>query len=807
MIKLFQRFSHQTEEILLEAQNIANQNQQPLLSDSLVFAFLLREKTFVFELLKQAGLKKDIIDLKLVETACRPKNENEDELMVILQEAAKKAYQQKSSFIEPEHLFLSLIEKPNFLGTGILLTSGVNLAQVEYQLNEFLSGIAELTTVNQEILGVEGSARQNQDLLIDSFSQDLTYLAQKGKLDPISGRDREISQICQILCRRIKNNPLIIGEPGVGKTALVEGLAQAIVNRNVPKKLISCRILTLDLGQLVAGTNFRGQFEDRLTAIIDEVVAVGNIILFIDEVHTALGAGNIEGSLDVAQILKPALAGGELSVIGATTFDEYRKYIEKDRALARRFSTLTLSEPSKQTTALILKRLKKSFESHYQVNISDSFINLAVDLADRYLPERYFPDKAIDLLDEAAASTLPIYHEDQQIGLLKDKIKAISQQKICAIDQNNFQLAKSLKDEEDKLHQKFLAFEKNSLKKQKRLALNKQNIIRILEQKTNLPINLLQKTQARDSQIQANPAQIIRKTIFGQKKAIEKISRLLKMIDLEKLNRKPLFSAVFIGPSGVGKTETAKIIAEKILGSKDKLIKFDMSEFSERHTASSLIGAPAGYIGFEEGGRLTNAVKKLPFSVILFDEIEKAHSDIYNLFLQLLEDGFLTDNLGRKVNFNSTIIIFTSNLGNDILNQRSSIGFQNEKIKSVKNGQTLDSFYKKELKEIFNQELLARIDDIIVFDPLNEKAVKKIIKLRLIEIEKKLHHRGISLAANQSKLIQKIADDFDSKEGARGVAKFINHQLWSKILDLIDKKPQASIVEITANKKIDINIR
>ena len=819
MRQIFQRFSPLTEKILLEAQIISEKYNRQIFSDCIILALVSDIRSLSGDILKQHGatiekLSKTYLSESFAKSLKNNRfiNSNQPgpnpELKDILQSAAKIAFQNKSVFLEPEHILLAILSEGESPGVYLLEQSGIDSLPILLQIKEFIFGISDANFIDDQIMSElfenDKNSFPKEPITLKAFSKNLTLLAEQKKLDPISCREKEIRALSQILSRRLKNNPIIVGEPGVGKTALVEGLAQTIVAKKVPKTLINKQIYSLDLGRLVAGTTYRGQFEERMTRIIEEASTLGNVIIFIDEMHTMAGAGSAEGSLDVAQMFKPSLAAGNFSVIGATTFDEYRRYIEKDRALSRRFSPLMLAEPSKKETFQILKKLKKSFENHHQVIISDSILEETVNLAEIYLPDKFFPDKAIDIIDEAAASAQPIYEGQSEVELIKNDIFEVSEQKLNAIDQSNYTVARELKEVEDKLHDKLMKAEKNRSTINPQITITTNHLREIVKSQTGSPVILSSPQKLHTSPI-ANPYHIFKKYIKGQDKALKTISEHLKAINFSSVDRKPGMSIILVGPTGVGKTETARIIARDIFGSADRLVKFDMSEYSERFSINSLIGSPAGYVGYEDGGKLTNAVRKKPFSVILFDEIEKAHPDIFNLLLQILEDGFLTDNIGRKVSFQNTVIILTSNIGNDSISELESIGFKANKSQDKKYKKEVKKFYQEQLLDFLSAELLGRITDVVVFDPLASKAISEIFSQEINEMVKIFNQSDIKIEIEDAaKVIKFLAKTHNSKEGARSIKKIVASQLKQKIIHYLDKYPNTNMIKVLLTKTIVI---
>jgi ATP-dependent Clp protease ATP-binding subunit ClpC len=626
--------------------------------------------------------------------------------------------------------------------------------------------------------------KQNSDSntpVLDNFSRDLNKLAEQGKLDPVIGRDREIMRIAQILSRRKKNNPIIVGEPGCGKTAIVEGLAIRIVQGNCPKNLIDKRIVNLDLTSVVAGTKYRGQFEERMKVIIEELQDNPNIVVFIDEIHTLVGSGNSAGSMDGSNIFKPALSRGEIQVIGATTLDEFRKNIEKDGALERRFQKVLVEPSSVQETIEILKNIRNKYESYHKVKYSDEVIETCVKLAERYITDREFPDKAFDILDEVGARMQTEVKVPEIIEDLKKKASEIKQQKIDVVKKQNYEQAAQLRDKEKKLLDKLDSEKKkfeDEMEKQKQVVLL-ENVYDVVSNMTKIPVN---KMTIDDTKNLINLDKELMGKVIGQDEAVKKIVKSIKRnrLGIKDPNR-PIGSFIFLGSTGVGKTHLAKQLAKEMFGSEDALIRVDMSEYQEKHTISKLVGAPPGYVGYEEGGQLTEKVKNKPYSVILFDEVEKAHKDIFTILLQMMDDGHVTDSLGRKINFKNTLIILTTNLGVKKLQDfGSGIGFNNSSSNEEAKKQTL----LKEMKNFFSPEFLNRIDDTIVFNTLSTENIKKITSIELDKLMKRLQEMKYKISYDESLLDYLSKIGFDEIYGARPLKRAIQ----DKIEDLISEE-------------------
>ncbi len=703
----------------------------------------------------------------------------------VLELSLREALQLGHNYIGTEHILLGLIREGEGVAAQVLVKLGADLSRVRQQVIQLLSGYAGSKEAGGAPTG-GGSTESapSGSLVLDQFGRNLTQLAREKKLDPVIGRSREIERVMQVLSRRTKNNPVLIGEPGVGKTAIVEGLAQQIVEGDVPETLHAKQLYTLDLGALVAGSRYRGDFEERLKKVLKEIRTRGDIILFIDELHTLVGAGAAEGAIDAASILKPMLARGELQTIGATTLDEYRKHLEKDAALERRFQPIKVEEPTVVETIEILKGLRERYEAHHRVSITDQAIVAAANLADRYISDRHLPDKAIDLVDEAGSrlrirrmQAPPDYRE------LEDEIAKVRREKEAAIEAQQFERAAKLRDREKEL------LEQRSGKEQEWRAegvdlfneVNEESIAEVLALWTGIPVYKL--TEEETAKL-LRMEEELHKRIVGQNEAIKSVSQAIRRTRAGlKDPKRPSGSFIFLGPSGVGKTETAKALAEFLFGDESSMIQLDMSEYMEKHTVSRLVGSPPGYVGYDEGGQLTEAVRRKPFSVVLFDEIEKAHPDVFNALLQILEDGRLTDAQGRTVDFKNTVIIMTSNLGTADL-KKSALGFAraDEHV-------TYDKMKEKvheELKRHFRPEFLNRIDDVIVFHQLSTEEITEIVDLLVKRLQSQLESQGLTFELTQDAKFLLARKGYDASLGARplrrAIQRMVEDPLSEKIL-------------------------
>ena len=701
----------------------------------------------------------------------------------------REALQLGHNYIGTEHLLLGLLKEGEGVAAQVLTKQGADLAQVRQTVIQMLSGYQRGDEEGRESVGAgvggSGGPERSNSAILEQFGRNLTQAARENKLDPVIGRRVEMERVMQVLSRRTKNNPVLIGEPGVGKTAVVEGLAQAIVHGDVPETIKDKQIYSLDMGSLVAGSRYRGDFEERLKKVLKEIRTRGDIILFIDEIHTLVGAGAAEGSIDAAQMLKPMLARGELQTIGATTNDEYRKYIEKDAALERRFQPVKVEEPSVDETVEILKGLRDRYEAHHRVIITDAAIQAAAELADRYISDRFLPDKAIDLVDEAGARLrIRRMTAPPELRELDEKIAEVRRNKEAAIDDQDFEKAASLRDQESKLSEERKAKEEawKGGESDEIAEVGDQEIAEVLAMSTGIPVVRL--TQTETAKLLKMEDEL-HKRVIGQDEAVKALAQSIRRTrsGLKDPNR-PGGSFIFAGPTGVGKTELAKALAEFLFGDEDALIQLDMSEFSEKHTASRLFGAPPGYVGYDEGGQLTEKVRRKPFSVVLFDEVEKAHPDIFNSLLQILEEGRLTDSQGRKVDFKNTVIIMTTNLGTRDINKGVLTGFQTADNSTHDYGR-MKSKVAEELKQHFRPEFLNRVDDTIVFPPLTKPEIARIVDLMIAKLAKRMEAQDMRLQLTDEAR-ELLADvGFDPVLGARPLRRAIQREIEDALSERI----------------------
>ncbi|MBI5747351.1 MAG: ATP-dependent Clp protease ATP-binding subunit [Nitrospirae bacterium] len=780
---MFERFTDKGRKIIILAREEAERHQNDYLgTEHLVLAIIRETDGVATAVLKKMGLSPEQIRLEIERnlpgggsTLTFGEIPFTPRVKKVIEYAVEEARLLGHHYIGSEHLLLGLMREEEGIGGKILRSLGANLLS------------ARQITINllRKISPKEKERKSNTPAL-DEFGRDLTHLAGEGMLDPLIGRSDEIERVLQILSRRTKNNPVLIGESGVGKTAIVEGLAQRIVASQVPDNLFNRRVISLDLGSLVAGTKYRGQFEERLKLVMKEIVQAGNIILFIDELQTLVGAGAAEGSIDASNMLKPALARGEIQCIGATTLDDYRKHIEKDAALKRRFQAVYVEPPNNEETIRIIKGLRERYEEHHCVEITDDAIHQATKLADRYMTDRFLPDKAIDVIDEAGArAKLQTYYLPDELKALEQEYKKTSREKDLSITLQNFEEAVKLREEEERL-KKLLEESKKEWKKNKernRPVLTKEDISYVVSKMTGIPLFKLEEEETKKL---LHMETDLHKRIVGQDEAVAAVARAIRRSRAGlKEAKRPVGSFIFLGPTGVGKTELARALAEFLFGNEDALIRVDMSEYMERFSSSRLTGAPPGYVGYEEGGQLTEKVRRRPYSVVLFDEIEKAHPELFNILLQVLDDGCLTDGLGRKVDFKNTVIIMTSNLGARLIDKGTSLGFRRGSEKDVI--QRMKEDITGELKKTFNPEFLNRIDDMVIFHPLEKKHLLSIVEIRVEELSKRLAEQGIQIEVAPEVKKWLIKEGFQPTYGARPMRRAIQKAIEDPLSEEIIK--------------------
>ena len=793
---MFERFTDRARRVVVLAQDEARGLKHNYIgTEHLLLGLISEGEGVAAKALETMGIKGEAVRASVIEIIGEGEKPVEGHIPFtprakrVFELSLREALQLGHNYIGTEHLLLGLLKEGEGVAAQVLTKQGADLAQVRQTVIQMLSGYQRGDDEGRESVGAgvggSGGPERSNSAILEQFGRNLTQAARENKLDPVIGRRVEMERVMQVLSRRTKNNPVLIGEPGVGKTAVVEGLAQAIVHGDVPETIKDKQIYSLDMGSLVAGSRYRGDFEERLKKVLKEIRTRGDIILFIDEIHTLVGAGAAEGSIDAAQMLKPMLARGELQTIGATTNDEYRKYIEKDAALERRFQPVKVEEPSVEETVEILKGLRDRYEAHHRVIITDAAIQAAAELADRYISDRFLPDKAIDLVDEAGARLrIRRMTAPPELRELDEKIAEVRRNKEAAIDDQDFEKAASLRDEESKLSDERKAKEEawKGGESDEIAEVGDQEIAEVLAMSTGIPVVRL--TQTETAKLLKMEDEL-HKRVIGQDEAVKALAQSIRRTrsGLKDPNR-PGGSFIFAGPTGVGKTELAKALAEFLFGDEDALIQLDMSEFSEKHTASRLFGAPPGYVGYDEGGQLTEKVRRKPFSVVLFDEVEKAHPDIFNSLLQILEEGRLTDSQGRKVDFKNTVIIMTTNLGTRDINKGVLTGFQTADHSTHDYGR-MKSKVAEELKQHFRPEFLNRVDDTIVFPPLTKPEIARIVDLMTAKLAKRMEAQDMRLQLTDEAR-ELLADvGFDPVLGARPLRRAIQREIEDALSERI----------------------
>ena len=793
---MFERFTDRARRVVVLAQDEARGLKHNYIgTEHLLLGLISEGEGVAAKALETMGIKGEAVRASVIEIIGEGEKPVEGHIPFtprakrVFELSLREALQLGHNYIGTEHLLLGLLKEGEGVAAQVLTKQGADLAQVRQTVIQMLSGYQRGDDEGRESVGAgvggSGGPERSNSAILEQFGRNLTQAARENKLDPVIGRRVEMERVMQVLSRRTKNNPVLIGEPGVGKTAVVEGLAQAIVHGDVPETIKDKQIYSLDMGSLVAGSRYRGDFEERLKKVLKEIRTRGDIILFIDEIHTLVGAGAAEGSIDAAQMLKPMLARGELQTIGATTNDEYRKYIEKDAALERRFQPVKVEEPSVEETVEILKGLRDRYEAHHRVIITDAAIQAAAELADRYISDRFLPDKAIDLVDEAGARLrIRRMTAPPELRELDEKIAEVRRNKEAAIDDQDFEKAASLRDQESKLSEERKAKEEawKGGESDEIAEVGDQEIAEVLAMSTGIPVVRL--TQTETAKLLKMEDEL-HKRVIGQDEAVKALAQSIRRTrsGLKDPNR-PGGSFIFAGPTGVGKMELAKALAEFLFGDEDALIQLDMSEFSEKHTASRLFGAPPGYVGYDEGGQLTEKVRRKPFSVVLFDEVEKAHPDIFNSLLQILEEGRLTDSQGRKVDFKNTVIIMTTNLGTRDINKGVLTGFQTADHSTHDYGR-MKSKVAEELKQHFRPEFLNRVDDTIVFPPLTKPEIARIVDLMIAKLAKRMEAQDMRLQLTDEAR-ELLADvGFDPVLGARPLRRAIQREIEDALSERI----------------------
>lgn len=798
------RFTERAQKVILLSQEIAqNLGHNYVGTEHLLLGLLNEDQGIAGEVLKKLGVDFEKTEKRIISLVGRGNDQGNllgftPRTKKVFELSFRAARELGTNYIGTEHLLLALIEEGEGIAAKVLREIGVDLEKVKEEIVQHLRG-------NQGG-GKEPSPKGEETSktpTLDKYGRDLTQMAAEDKLDPVIGREKEIQRVIQILSRRTKNNPCLTGEAGVGKTAIAEGLAQQIHQGNIPELLKGKRIVTLDLSSMVAGAKYRGEFEERLKKIMEELRVSKDVILFIDEIHTLVGAGAAEGAIDAANILKPALARGELQAIGATTTDEYRKHIEKDGALERRFQSILVEEPTKENAIEILKGLRDKYEAHHRVTITDGAIEAAVELSHRYIPDRFLPDKAIDLVDEAASKIrLETVTAPPDLKELEERLEKTVKEKEEAVSIQDFERAATLRDQEQQVKQE-LESKKNHWaknKNQRSAVLEPEDVATVVSNWTGVPVN---KLQQEESERLLHLEEVLHRRVIGQEEAIKSVSRAIRRARVGlKDPKRPIGSFIFLGPTGVGKTELSKALAEVMFGDDNAMIRVDMSEFMEKHTVSRLIGSPPGYVGHDEGGQLTDKVRRRPYSVVLFDEIEKAHPDVFNVLLQILDDGRLTDGKGKTVDFKNTVIIMTSNVGVSMIRKQSTLGFSvDQDSRAQSEYENMKDNVMEELRKTFRPEFLNRIDDTIVFHKLDQGHINEIVKLMIREVKNRLKDLGVTLEVTEKAMEEIARRGYDPQFGARPLKRAIQKLIEDKISEEILRSEVQSGAHVILKEK------
>ncbi|WP_067928217.1 ATP-dependent Clp protease ATP-binding subunit [Alicyclobacillus shizuokensis] len=777
---MYARFTERAQKVLALAQEEAARLRHPGVGTEHILLGLVREgEGIAAKALTSLGVSADKVQAE-VEKIIGPGQSQVGPMTYtprakkVIELSIDEARKLNHTYVGTEHILLGLIREGEGVAARVLANLGVSLNKARQQVLQLLGGDVVDGGPDKDAAGTP---------TLDSLARDLTQMARDGKLDPVIGRNQEIERVIQVLSRRTKNNPVLIGEPGVGKTAIAEGLAERIVAGEIPETLRNKRVMVLDMGTVVAGTKYRGEFEDRLKKIMEEIRQAGNVILFIDELHTLIGAGGAEGAIDASNILKPALARGELQCIGATTLDEYRKHIEKDAALERRFQPIMVDQPTPEEAVQILHGLRDRYEAHHRVKITDEALEAAVKLSDRYITDRFLPDKAIDLIDEAASRVrLRTRTAPPNLKELEQKLERVRNEKDAAVQSQEFEKAAALRDQEQKLKQE-LEERKEEWKRAQSdhdVRVTAEDIAYIVSSWTGIPVKQLAQEE---SERLMNLEQILHDRVVGQEEAVTAVARAIRRARAGlKDPKRPIGSFVFLGPTGVGKTELARALAEAMFGDEDAMIRIDMSEFMERHSTARLVGAPPGYVGYEEGGQLTEKVRRKPYSVVLLDEVEKAHPEVFNILLQVLDDGRLTDGKGRTVDFRNTVIIMTSNVGAEMIRKGGTLGFKPDTAHEY---QDMKDKVMDELKRTFRPEFLNRIDEIIVFHPLDEAQIARIVELMVRDLQKRLQEQDIEFTLTDAAKQFLAKEGFDPQYGARPLKRAIQRHIEDRLSEAL----------------------
>jgi len=808
---MFGRFTERAQKAILLAQESAQELKHNYVGTEHLLLGLLREGDGIAaKVLLSMGVHVNTLKEKINDMIGNDSEENVQLLGFtprtkrIFELSFAEARRLGHSYIGTEHLLLGLIREAEGIAAKILIDSGINLEKAREEVMKLLGNP---TPKNGED---DTYAKQHQNTpTLNEYGRDLTEMAKEGKLDPVIGREKEIERVIQILSRRTKNNPCLIGEPGVGKTAIAEGLAQRIVDGNIPELLRNKRVVTLDLASMVAGAKYRGEFEDRLKKVMEELRKAGDVILFIDEMHTIIGAGGAEGAIDASNILKPALARGELQAIGATTLDEYRKHVEKDSALERRFQPITVDEPTVEETVQILKGLRDCYEAHHRVKITDHALKAAAELSHRYITDRYLPDKAVDLIDEAASRVrLQIVTQPPELKDLEERLEEYAKEKEEAISMQDYERAAGVRDKEKQIKEELHNLKYNwTVNQTDQATVGEEEIAEIVSGWTGIPVK---KLAQEESERLLNIEFQLHGRVIGQEEAVKAVSRAIRRARVGlKDPKRPIGSFIFLGPTGVGKTELSKALAEVIFGDEDAMIRVDMSEYMEKHSVARLVGSPPGYVGYDEGGQLTEKVRRKPYSVILFDEIEKAHPDVFNILLQILDDGRLTDSKGRVVDFKNTVVIMTSNVGAHTIKKQKTLGFAGGMEEEKNNAyEKMKDNVMEELRRTFRPEFLNRIDEVIVFHALEQEHINQIVELMIKDLEKRMKELNIKLEVSEKAKNLLGEKGFDQEYGARplkrAITRMVEDELSEEMLKGSITKNDDILVDVE-NDKIVFN--
>lgn len=802
---MYTRFTERAQKVLALAQEEASRLHHPGVGTEHILLGLVREGDGIAaKALLSLGVSAEKVQTE-VEKIIGP-GQGQTSAMTYTPRAKKvielsidEARKLNHNYVGTEHILLGLIREGEGVAARVLGNLGVSLNKARQQVLQLLGGdVAEVGPDKESAAGTP---------TLDGLARDLTQMARDGKLDPVIGRSNEIERVIQVLSRRTKNNPVLIGEPGVGKTAIAEGLAQCIIAGDIPETLRNKRVMVLDMGTVVAGTKYRGEFEDRLKKIMEEIRQAGNVILFIDELHTLIGAGGAEGAIDASNILKPALARGELQCIGATTLDEFRKHIEKDAALERRFQPITVDQPTPEEAIQILHGLRDRYEAHHRVKITDEAVDTAVRLSDRYISDRFLPDKAIDLIDEAASRVrLRTHTAPPNLKEMEQKLDKVRSEKDAAVQGQEFEKAAALRDQEQKVRQELESRKSEWQKTQDHhdAQVTADDIAHIVAAWTGIPVKQLAQEE---SERLMNMESILHSRVIGQEEAVTAVARAIRRARAGlKDPKRPIGSFIFLGPTGVGKTELARALAESMFGDEDAMIRIDMSEFMERHSTARLVGAPPGYVGFDEGGQLTEKVRRKPYSVVLLDEVEKAHPEVFNILLQVLDDGRLTDGKGRTVDFRNTVVIMTSNVGAEMIRKGSSLGF---KPGNANQYEDMKTKVMDDLKKTFRPEFLNRVDEIIVFHSLDQAQISQIVDLMVNDLQKRLREQEIEFTLSDEAKQFLAKEGFDPQYGARPLKRAIQRHIEDKLSEALltarIKRGDQLVIDVNGNE-LDVQL-